>query len=72
MGNRLVSKKEMAKLLGFSERTVSGLLSRGMPHMRFGARRVRIDPEDAIRWCKEYYGSRRIGGVVDSPRLTEI
>jgi len=57
----LIDKRGVAKMLGFSKRTVDNLMGRGMPHLRFGERRVRFSPEAVLRWCEEKYGTRRIG-----------
>ena len=48
---RLVNKSELAKRLGVSTRTVSDLLSDGMPCVRLG-RRVQFDYEDVLTWAK--------------------
>ncbi len=50
-GSRLLNKAELAKRLGVSTRTVSDLLSDGMPCVRLG-RRVQFDYEDVLTWAK--------------------
>ncbi len=60
-GRGLVDKKAIARLLGFSVRHVDNLLQQGCPHLKFGTRRVRFDPDEVLSWCKERFGLRRRG-----------
>lgn len=56
-----LDKDGVAELLGFSRRHIDNLLAQGMPHMKFGKRRVRMDPIEVIAWCKDQFGTRRLG-----------
>lgn len=47
----LVDRKQLAALLGISERTVSDLQNEGMPFHRFG-RSVRFGFDEVIEWSK--------------------
>jgi len=59
--NCLTDKRQMAAILQFSVRHVDNLIAQGMPHLKFGARRVRFNPTEVLTWCNEQYHTRRIG-----------
>lgn len=48
----LIDRKQLAKLLGISERSICDLQNEGMPCHRFG-RSVRFDHEEVLRWCQD-------------------
>ena len=58
---RLLDKKAVAAMLGFSRRHIDNLVAQGCPHMKFGKRRVRFDPTEVLQWCKERFGIVRRG-----------
>lgn len=45
----------------FSVRHIDNLLSQGLPHLKIGARRVRILIPEADAWMKEKFSTRRNG-----------
>lgn len=47
----LVGRKQLAKLLGISERSICDLQNEGLPCHRLG-RSVRFDYEEVLRWCQ--------------------
>jgi predicted DNA-binding transcriptional regulator AlpA len=58
----LGDKRAVAVLAGgMSVRWVDGQLSKGMPHLKIGSRRVRFDLIEVAAWLKEQYGQRRLG-----------
>ena len=58
----LGDKRAVAALAGgMSTRWVDGQLTKGMPHLRFGSRRVRFDLAEVRAWLKDCYGTRRRG-----------
>jgi hypothetical protein len=57
----VMDKKQFARRWGFSTRMVDKILAAGMPHLKFGLRRVRLITEEADAWIKERYGTRRNG-----------
>ena len=44
-----------------SERWVSGLLEKGLPHLKIGARRVRIHIPEADAWMQQQFRVQRRG-----------
>lgn len=56
---RLLSYTELAELTGIPRGTLSRWVSEGkVPHLRFGTRSVRFDPDEIERWLDEH----RVGG----------
>ncbi len=55
----VVDKKGYASRWKFSPRMVDNFLAEGMPHMKFGLRRVRIITAEADAWLRERYGTQR-------------
>lgn len=53
-----MNRKEIAKFLGVSVRTVGDLITEGLPTIPLGKRRVQFDPEEVSVWAKD----RRIKG----------
>ena len=54
----------------FAQRSIAdraSVLAEGIPHMKFGKRRVRFDPIEVLAWCKERFGTRRIGPLRAAP-----
>jgi len=50
----------------FSARHVDNLLAEGLPHLKIGARRVRIIVAEADAWMRERYGTQRPGKSVEA------
>lgn len=48
--NELVTREEMAKRASCSVKTVDRMCAQGMPHVRWGRRLVRFDPDAALSW----------------------
>lgn len=53
-----MNRKEIAKFLGVSVRTVGDLITEGLPTIPLGKRRIQFDPEEISVWAKD----RRIKG----------
>jgi hypothetical protein len=53
---RFADKKGYGEHLGLCERTVGNLLKQGLPHLKIGSRRVRIDVAEADAWMRKTYG----------------
>lgn len=49
---RYVSRRELAELMGVSERTVDRLVADGMPSETWGRRTRRFRPSVAIAWAR--------------------
>lgn len=49
---RLLSKSELAKYLGFSERWIDMQVARGMPYIQVGSRR-RFDLSEVLDWFRD-------------------
>jgi hypothetical protein len=59
-------KRDVARLADMrSLRWVDDQLTKGMPHLRLGKRRVRFDLEEVRAWLKERYGTSRVGPLND-------
>jgi len=56
---------------GMSVRWVDGQLSKGMPHLKIGPRRVRFDLQEVANWLKERYGQRRFGTFKSTSDTTQ-
>lgn len=56
-------KRAVAAMVGMSTRWVDGELSRGMPHMKLGPRRVRFDMAEVRTWLNEKYATIRHGKI---------
>jgi len=54
------TKRELAARYRFSVRHIDNLIAKGMPHMKIGARRVRINITQADAWMQEQFGTRRL------------
>ena len=50
---RYVSRRELAELMGISERSVDKLVREGMPSECWGLRTRRFRPSEAIAWAKQ-------------------
>lgn len=57
----ITDKDGYAARWGFSRRTIDNLLARGLPHLKIGARRVRIIIAEADQWMREQFGTQRLG-----------
>ena len=56
-------KLAYARRWGMSRRTVDNWLAAGLPHLKFGARRVRILPGEADEWLRQRFSTQRRGPV---------
>ena len=54
---RFTDKKGYAQHLGLCERTVTSLIAKGLPCLRIGTRRVRIDVPEADTWMRRTFGT---------------
>jgi predicted DNA-binding transcriptional regulator AlpA len=52
-------KAGFAKRWGFSRRTVDNLIASGLPHLKIGQRRVRINIPEADAWMQQQYRQQR-------------
>ncbi len=59
----ILDKRGFAAHWKFSVRTIDGLLAHGLPHLKIGKRRVRINTCVADSWMTENFGVQRIGKV---------
>jgi predicted DNA-binding transcriptional regulator AlpA len=50
----LVTRVELAELLGCSEDTIDEMRRAGMPWIRWGARIVRFQPSEALAWLEAH------------------
>ena len=55
----VTDKRGYAERWGFSLRTVDNLLAKGLPHLKIGARRVRIEIAAADQWMRQTFGVQR-------------
>jgi len=53
---RLVSRAELAEMIGCSEDTIDAMRKKGMPEIRWGRRIVRFRPSRALAWLEENDG----------------
>lgn len=61
-----VDKRAYAKRWQGSPRWVDDLISRGLPHLKIGARRVRIEVAEADAWMQEQFRTQRRRAVKDA------
>jgi predicted DNA-binding transcriptional regulator AlpA len=59
----ITDKSGFAARWGGSRRWVDKLLAQGLPHLKIGARRVRIITAEADAWMKQQFGTQRMGGA---------
>lgn len=64
----IADKAQFGQRWGFSPRHVDNFLAQGMPHLKIGARRVRIIVSEADAWLKSRFGTRRLGPANDTGR----
>lgn len=62
--DNITDKKGFAKHWHGSVRWVDGLLCQGLPHLKIGARRVRIFLPEADEWMRAQFGTQRNGKAV--------
>jgi hypothetical protein len=55
----IIDKHGYAERWGFSKRTIDNFISRGMPHLKIGTRRVRIIIPEADAWVHENFGASK-------------
>ncbi len=61
---RLGTKKDVAKMVNLSVRSVDNLIRAGMPHLKLGSRRCRFDMASVAQWLQEQYGVQRRGAAL--------
>ena|ERR1043166_390100 len=59
LAGEITDKRGYAKRWHFSSRHVDNLLVQGLPHLKIGARRVRIIVNEADIWMREKFGTQR-------------
>lgn len=57
--NEITDPRGYAARWGFSKRKISDLLAQGLPHLKIGSRRVRINIPQADAWMHEQFGTQR-------------
>ena len=57
----ITDKRGYGERWGFKSRKVDGLLALGLPHLKIGARRVRILIPEADAWMKQQFSVQRGG-----------
>lgn len=62
-GQPISDKRGYGARWSFSVRMIDHLIADGLPHLKIGARRVRIEVAEADEWMRERYGTRRRGPV---------
>lgn len=55
----ITDKRGYAQRWQFSVRTVDNLLRDGLPHIKYGKRRVRIVTVEADSWMRDRFGQQR-------------
>lgn len=55
----ITDKRGYGTRWGLCVRSVDNLLRQGLPHIKVGARRVRINVDEADAWMKQRYGTQR-------------
>jgi predicted DNA-binding transcriptional regulator AlpA len=58
---RYLTKKDLAKLVQLSVRSIDNLLREGCPHLKLGRRRVRFDEIETRRWLADKFRVQRRG-----------
>jgi hypothetical protein len=61
LATEITDKKGYARRWQGSPRWIDGLLAQGLPHLKIGARRVRICIPEADAWMREQFHTQRIG-----------
>jgi hypothetical protein len=56
---QLKTRTEYAFRLNVCTRTIDRLIDQGLPHLRVGAKSIRIDPLTADKWLTQTYGTTR-------------
>jgi hypothetical protein len=59
--SELANRREIARLLGVSCRTVDSLCAQGLPHLLLGTRTARFNPVEVLAWCRRERGVQRMG-----------
>jgi hypothetical protein len=57
------NKRDVARMLQMSTRSVDNYLAAGLPHIKVSSRRVRFDLGECRVWFKEQFGQQRRGRV---------
>jgi predicted DNA-binding transcriptional regulator AlpA len=58
---RYGSKKDVARMVQMSTRSVDNFINEGCPHLKLGARRVRFDMVETRQWLAETFRVQRRG-----------
>jgi hypothetical protein len=61
------SKRDLAKMIGLSVRSVDNYLAAGLPHIALSPRRIKFDLDECRQWFKQQYGARRLGRLNSQP-----
>lgn len=59
----ILDKRSYGQRWGFSIRKVDSLIADGLPHLKVGARRVRIFANEADSWMRQQFGVQRRGAA---------
>ena len=62
-GATICDKRAYASRWQSSVRTVDGWLAQGLPHLKIGSRRVRINVVEADQWMHSKFSAQRRGKV---------
>ena len=54
-------KRDVAAMLRICPRTVSNLMSKGLPHIKISSRKCIFNLDDVADWLKGKYGVSRLG-----------
>lgn len=61
LADGITDKRGYGRRWHFSPRHIDNLIALGLPHLKIGARRVRIIIEEADAWMRERFGTQRRG-----------
>lgn len=59
------TKRDVARMVGMSVRSISNFMALGLPHVKLSKRRVRFDLPDCRQWFKDKFGQQRVGKLGD-------
>jgi predicted DNA-binding transcriptional regulator AlpA len=65
---RYGSKKDVARMIQMSVRSVDNFLRDGCPHLKLSARRVRFDLDEVREWLAENFRTQRRGKLNGAAR----
>ena len=61
LAGEITDKKGYGLRWGFSARHIDNLIAQGLPHLKVGSRRVRIEVGPADEWMRRRFGRQRHG-----------